>query len=266
IPSRARSSADCSSRSLPSNRTSPCVTSYVSRPASTWASVLLPDPFLPMIAWTSPALIVRSTPLRISRPFGAATRAWRLEISSIAMFLNLLSACRSGACVSRSPAPRAVPALRFRVQYLPAGSSRSADGVVRSSSRIPDRACTRCLRRRRLPQGERKPRAYRRGSARHSHLSSPSSEPLRLRAGFSILTTSSRDLLRRLPVSFPSNGSNHQGTLVGQSRELCPCVGRKRQRVGQASQRSPPDSLPTTSAPQPRTPSGVRGTLPCRTR
>ena len=47
--------------------TSPSVTSYVSRPASTWASVLLPEPFLPMMAWTSPGLMVRLTPLRISR-------------------------------------------------------------------------------------------------------------------------------------------------------------------------------------------------------
>ena len=28
----------------------PSVTSYASRPASTWASVLLPEPFLPMMA------------------------------------------------------------------------------------------------------------------------------------------------------------------------------------------------------------------------
>src|SRR5205809_7251529 len=40
-----------------------------------------------MIACTSPALIVRSTPLRISRPPAAATRAWRFLTSSRDIFL-----------------------------------------------------------------------------------------------------------------------------------------------------------------------------------
>src|SRR3989454_4253930 len=36
------------------------------RPAKTFARVLFPDPFGPMIAWTSPACTVRSPPFRIS--------------------------------------------------------------------------------------------------------------------------------------------------------------------------------------------------------
>src|SRR2546428_13945264 len=36
------------------------------RPAKTFARVLFPDPFGPMIAWTSPTFTVRSTPFRIS--------------------------------------------------------------------------------------------------------------------------------------------------------------------------------------------------------
>src|SRR2546430_10370086 len=39
---------------------------YAGLPASTWASVLFPEPFGPMMACTSPARTVRSTPRRIS--------------------------------------------------------------------------------------------------------------------------------------------------------------------------------------------------------
>jgi hypothetical protein len=42
--------------------------------AETLLSVLLPEPFGPMMAWTSPGLIVRFRPLRISRP---GIWAWR---------------------------------------------------------------------------------------------------------------------------------------------------------------------------------------------
>src|SRR3546814_10317765 len=44
----------------------------------TWDSVDLPEPFGPMMAWTWPERMVRSIPLRISRP---ATPARRLRIS-----------------------------------------------------------------------------------------------------------------------------------------------------------------------------------------
>src|SRR6476469_3029125 len=57
----------------------PPVTSYNSRPASTCASVLFPEPFGPIMACTSPAFTVRSMPFRISRP---ATFACRSLISS----------------------------------------------------------------------------------------------------------------------------------------------------------------------------------------
>src|ERR1035438_8873889 len=79
MPSRARSSGDIASRSLPPYTTSPAVTWYRSRPDRTCASVLLPEPLGPMMACTSPALMDRSMPLRISRP---ATLACRFLISS----------------------------------------------------------------------------------------------------------------------------------------------------------------------------------------
>src|SRR5713226_4425272 len=65
-PSHAASSGFMASKSLPLNSTSPWVTWKVSRRASACASVLLPEPFGPMMECTSPAFTFRSMPLRIS--------------------------------------------------------------------------------------------------------------------------------------------------------------------------------------------------------
>src|SRR6266566_1593944 len=73
-PARARSSGFMSSKSLLSYVAVPASTVYAGWPASTCASVLLPEPFGPMIACTSPSRIVRSTPFRISLP-ATATRS-----------------------------------------------------------------------------------------------------------------------------------------------------------------------------------------------
>src|ERR1700680_2769771 len=78
-PNLARSSAGRASRSRPSKVTEPPVTSKSSRPASTCASVLLPEPFGPMMAWTSPARTSRLTPFSMSLP---ATRALKSVILS----------------------------------------------------------------------------------------------------------------------------------------------------------------------------------------
>src|SRR5450755_2318409 len=78
-PSHAASSGFIASKSLPLNSTWPWVTWKVSRRASTCARVLLPEPFGPMMACTSPAFTVRLTPFSISLP---ATRAVKSEISS----------------------------------------------------------------------------------------------------------------------------------------------------------------------------------------
>src|SRR6266850_7568847 len=83
-PARARSSGFMSSKSLPSYAAVPASTVYAGCPASTCASVLLPEPFGPMIACTSPSRIVRSTPLRISLP---ATATRRPFTSSSALLL-----------------------------------------------------------------------------------------------------------------------------------------------------------------------------------
>src|SRR5437660_10195731 len=83
-PSRARTSGDSSRRFLPSNSTSPRVTSYDGCPASTFASVDLPEPFGPMMACTSPLVTLRSMPFRISLP---STDAYRSRISNKAFSL-----------------------------------------------------------------------------------------------------------------------------------------------------------------------------------
>ena len=55
IPALARSSAGQSVTSSPWNVTVPARTSYSGEPIRVDASVLLPEPFGPMMAWTSPA-------------------------------------------------------------------------------------------------------------------------------------------------------------------------------------------------------------------
>src|SRR5207249_9154110 len=64
------------------------------RPARTFARVLFPDPFGPMIAWTSPAFTDRSTPLRISL---SATFARSPLISSSAISLLRSGGSPNGA-------------------------------------------------------------------------------------------------------------------------------------------------------------------------
>ena len=65
-PAFARSSTLISRTSTPSRVTLPPVIEYFGWPAIEYASVDLPEPFGPIIACTSPELIVRSTPRRIS--------------------------------------------------------------------------------------------------------------------------------------------------------------------------------------------------------
>ena len=82
-PSRLRSSGDNSNRFFPLNVTSPSVTSKAGFPTKTLLSVLFPEPFGPMIAWTSPAFTERFIPFNISLPF---TLACKFFISNIFCF------------------------------------------------------------------------------------------------------------------------------------------------------------------------------------
>ena len=89
-PSRARSSMGIDSRSRPRNSADPSVTVNFSLPASTDASVDLPEPLGPMMACTSPALTSRSIPRRISLPSTEACKLCTFNISSTYYYSRFL--------------------------------------------------------------------------------------------------------------------------------------------------------------------------------
>src|SRR4029453_8486546 len=72
---------------------------YFGCPAMESASVDLPDPFGPMMAWVSPLRIVKSTPVRISLgPYSVSTETCRSRISRVDMNSGLLD---FGRCAER---------------------------------------------------------------------------------------------------------------------------------------------------------------------
>ena len=83
IPALARTSVGHSVTSSPWKKIRPPVTAYSGEPSSVLASVLLPEPFGPMIAWTSPAFTVSETPRRMSVPTPSGGSAGRADRSSI---------------------------------------------------------------------------------------------------------------------------------------------------------------------------------------
>ena len=82
-PSRLRSSGESASRSFPLKVTSPSVTSKAGFPTNTLLSVLLPEPFGPMMACTSPAFTERLMPFNISLPFILACKFFISNISNL---------------------------------------------------------------------------------------------------------------------------------------------------------------------------------------
>src|SRR6266576_3692874 len=84
-PARARASTGSFRRSMPSRRTWPRSTLYFGWPMIASESVLLPEPFGPMIAWTEPLSTTRSIPLRIVLPSTLTTRSLisRLDIHTL---------------------------------------------------------------------------------------------------------------------------------------------------------------------------------------
>src|SRR3954447_19825894 len=121
-PARARASTVIASTSWPSSVTDPEVTVYFGWPAIEYASVDLPEPLGPMIAWVSPSRIVSVTPLRISLPSSSVlTETCR---SLISRMLMLVGSPRS--CVRRSEAGEA----RNFVGYSLRGDSVQGGGDV----------------------------------------------------------------------------------------------------------------------------------------
>src|SRR5205823_14606032 len=97
MPSRARSSGSSPSRFLPLKSTSPLSMEYPGWPIRAYERVDLPDPFGPITACTSPLLMARVTPLRISLPSTLARRS-RISKSAklLAPFLHLICAVGRG--------------------------------------------------------------------------------------------------------------------------------------------------------------------------
>src|SRR6266849_10072157 len=84
-PARARASTGSFKRSTPSRRTWPRSILYFGWPMIASESVLLPEPFGPMIACTEPLSTTRSIPLRIVFPSTLTTRSLisRLDIHTL---------------------------------------------------------------------------------------------------------------------------------------------------------------------------------------
>src|SRR5688572_23611798 len=93
-PARARSSGAASVMSSPLKRTWPSVTSRPGWPMIAFASVDLPDPFGPIIAWISPERTWRSTPLRICFS-PAATCRFLISRSAMDLQVGVLSRGRA---------------------------------------------------------------------------------------------------------------------------------------------------------------------------
>src|SRR2546427_5000789 len=75
MPARARASTGIARRFWPSKRTWPRTILYLGWPMIASESVLLPEPFGPMIAWTEPLSITRSMPFKIVFPSTLTTRS-----------------------------------------------------------------------------------------------------------------------------------------------------------------------------------------------
>src|SRR4051794_18836048 len=92
-PARARSSGPACVMSVPLKRICPSVTSRPGWPMIALASVDLPEPLGPIIAWISPERTCRSTPLRICLSPAATCR---FLISRSAMDLQVRLRSRGG--------------------------------------------------------------------------------------------------------------------------------------------------------------------------
>src|SRR5258706_12157753 len=110
-PARARSSTGSLRTSCPLNRIVPDVTLYRGWPMIVSASVLLPEPFGPMIAWTSPLFTARAVPVRIG--FASASK-WRSLISRSGKraLLHGLDRCRGSRGLHKIREGHAVERLR----------------------------------------------------------------------------------------------------------------------------------------------------------
>src|SRR2546430_15459885 len=109
---------------MPSRRTWPRSTLYFGWPMIASESVLLPEPFGPMIAWTEPLSTTRSIPLRIVFPSTLTTR-------SLISRLDIHTLPRRGCRDLRES--HAVERLRDAVLELEPHRARSAVGLAHAA-------------------------------------------------------------------------------------------------------------------------------------
>src|SRR5438093_7989497 len=120
-PARARASTGSFKRSTPSSSTRPRSTLYLGWPMIASESVLLPEPFGPMIACTEPLSTTRSIPFRIVLPSTLTTR-------SLISRLDIHTLPRRGCRKLRES--HAIESLRDAVLKLEPHSPRSAVGLA----------------------------------------------------------------------------------------------------------------------------------------
>ena len=140
-PALARSSGVILRMSSPSSSTCPESTTYLGWPASVYASVDLPDPFGPMMAWVSPELTVRFTPLRIGlMPSLVSTCAYRSLISRVDMVFapTFYFSSNTWAIASLSPRARRLSITFMRCSLIA--------GMPISSTSSPKKPRTTSLR------------------------------------------------------------------------------------------------------------------------
>src|SRR5712691_8616650 len=130
-PARARASTGSFKRFWPSKRTWPRTILYLGWPMIASESVLLPEPFGPMIAWTEPLSITRSIPFRIVFPSTLTTRSRISRLDMGALPRRGLRELRQGHAVER-PGDR-------RLELQPNGP-RAAVGLAHT---IDDRIALR---------------------------------------------------------------------------------------------------------------------------
>src|SRR5579859_873813 len=143
MPMRARSSGSRASRFWPLKSTSPPSIVYPGWPASAYDSVDLPDPFGPITACTSPLLMERVTPLRISLP---STLARRFLISKSANFLiallHLICAVDRGLSQPRRPLHRRAQQALVHLLLVLARQRRPGRHVLDGAVAVADRQAT----------------------------------------------------------------------------------------------------------------------------
>src|SRR6478609_3900376 len=163
-PARARSSTLIARTSSPSSVTVPPVTWYFGWPAIEYASVDLPEPFGPMMAWTSPLRMVRSTPRRIGfGPSLGSTLTCRSRISRVDIRGSPSSVVMTFRCGRCGPGVRGRRRCgrrrraRARRRSSPGRRARGASRAARWASRCAGRTASRAASTRRSSPPPRRP-------------------------------------------------------------------------------------------------------------